>query len=79
MKHHLWTTPYAPKERFSSGDWPNQNALLDDGLDVWASQVTITITITVTITVTVTVTIIITITITITVTCLPITYPTISH
>jgi hypothetical protein len=24
MRHHLWVTPYAPAERFASGDWPNQ-------------------------------------------------------
>lgn len=33
---HLWVTPYAPKERYSSGEYPNQNP--GDGLPVWTRQ-----------------------------------------
>ncbi|QQV07923.1 copper amine oxidase [Acinetobacter johnsonii] len=33
---HLWVTPYAEKERYGSGEYPNQN--YGDGLPVWVQQ-----------------------------------------
>lgn len=35
-RHHLWVTPYDEKERYGSGDYPNQNK--GDGLPVWVQQ-----------------------------------------
>lgn len=33
---HLWVTPFAPGERYGSGEYPNQNQ--GDGLPVWVQQ-----------------------------------------
>lgn len=35
-RNHLWVTPYAPNERYGSGEYPNQNP--GDGLPVWVQQ-----------------------------------------
>src|SRR5580704_10295759 len=32
--HHVWVTPYHPKERFAAGDYPNQHPT-GDGLPIW--------------------------------------------
>ena len=34
--HHLWVTPFDPKERFPAGDYPNQNPG-GDGLPRWTA------------------------------------------
>lgn len=34
--HHLWVTPYDPKERYAAGDYPNQHPT-GDGLPKWTS------------------------------------------
>jgi primary-amine oxidase len=36
-RHHVWVTPYAPEERFASGDYPNQHAG-ECGLPVFTRQ-----------------------------------------
>lgn len=37
MAHTLWATPYAPEERFASGDYINQNPT-PDGLHTWTER-----------------------------------------
>jgi primary-amine oxidase len=37
MRKHIWVTPYAPKERFSAGEYPNQS-MGGDGLPSWVKQ-----------------------------------------
>jgi primary-amine oxidase len=34
--HNLWVTPYQPKERYATGDYPNQHPK-GDGLPVWTA------------------------------------------
>ena len=36
VDHHVWVTPYQPRERFSAGDYPNQSAG-GDGLVRWTA------------------------------------------
>ena len=36
MSHHLWVTPYDPKERYAAGDYPNQHPT-GDGLPRWTT------------------------------------------
>ncbi len=37
MWKHLWVTPYHPRERHPSGDYPNQHPG-DDGLPIWTAK-----------------------------------------
>jgi primary-amine oxidase len=36
MTRHLWVTPYAPRERYAAGDYPNQHGG-GDGLPRWTA------------------------------------------
>jgi primary-amine oxidase len=37
VNHHVWVTPYEPRERFGAGDYPNQSSG-GDGLERWTKQ-----------------------------------------
>lgn len=38
IDHHLWATPYDPKERYIGGQFPNQAEPGEDGVQAWQQQ-----------------------------------------
>ncbi len=37
VNHHVWVTPFAPKEKYAAGDFPNQSTG-GEGLEQWTEQ-----------------------------------------